>query len=269
MTRKSSDEVRVTSERSNASRRDTWSAVAVVLCAFYGLTGLVAQESRAEADAAAPFRVLTERRFEANAANDRGFYERLIADNALVLLPNRRPLTKQEYLDHEFLSRPAGYRGTTATIHDFRAVVDRDTAVVSYLAVEPTPLGEQTFEVRTGRVDSYVRLNGEWRLLSMAIMEVPSWPDVATIDPKLYSEYAGTYEVSKEILVIVTNADGHLMSEMTGQARTELFPENVTTFFDRTDSPLARTIFERDSSGKIVAQTYRSHGQKIRAKKVR
>jgi len=221
------------------------------------------------ADGTTELRQLTERRFAANAQNDRTFYEHLIADNALVQLPNRRPLTKQEYLEHEFGSRASGFRGIIAAIHDFRAIVDRDTAVVSYLSVEPTALGDQTFEVRTGRIDSYVRLNGQWRLLSMAMMEVPSWPDVAAVDPKLYSEYAGTYELAKDIVVVVTNEDGHLMAEMTGQSKVELFPENPTTFFDRSDSPLARTIFERDGTGTVVRQIYRSHGQKVRAVKIR
>jgi hypothetical protein len=242
----------------------------VLVASVIALSGSgFAQAQSAATDDVSELRQLTERRFAANAANDRPFYERLIAENALILLPNRRPLTKRAYLDHEFLSRRAGYHGASATVHDFRAVVDRDSAVVSYLAVEPTALGDQTFEVRTGRIDTYIRLKGEWRLLSMAMMEVPSWPDAATIDPKLYSDYAGTYQLSPDIFVVVTNEDGHLMSAMTGQDQSELFPENATTFFDRTDSPLARTIFERDSSGNVVAQIYRSHGQRIRARKIK
>jgi hypothetical protein len=240
-----------------------------VLCAFCAVTGLVAQESKGEADAAAQFRLLTERRFEANAANDRTFYERLLAENALVLLPNRRPMTKSEYLDYEFGSRAQGHRGVKTGVVDFRALVTGDTAVVSYLAIEPTPLGEQSFDLRTGRLDTYVRRGGRWRLVSMSMVEPPSWPDVVTIDPRLYSEYAGTYQLSPDTFVVVTNEAGHLMTAMTGQSKSELFPESLTTFFDRTDSPYARTVFERDSSGKVVAQVYRLQGQRIRAAKIR
>ncbi len=243
-------------------------ACALMVIVVAAASGLRAQAPRGE-DAAAALRKLTEQRFDANAANDRAFYERLLAENALVLLPNRRPQRKKEYLDYEFLSRPAGYRGKSASIADFQAVVDRDTAVVSYLAIEPTPLGEQTFETRTGRLDTYVRIKDEWRLLSMTMVDLPSWPDVATIDPGLYSEYAGTYQLSAEVFVVVTNEAGHLMSEMTGQSKVELFPESAISFFDRTDSPFARTVFERDSSGKVVAQIYRAQGQKLRAKKIR
>lgn len=222
-----------------------------------------------EAAGAAEFQQLTERRFEANAAGDRAFYERLLAENAFVLLPSRRPMTKVEYLDYEFGSRPAGHRGVKTGIADFRALVSADTAVVSYLAIEPTPLGDQKFELRTGRIDTYVRIDGAWRLLSMSIVEPPTWPDVATIDPQLYSDYTGTYQVSAGIFVVVTNEAGHLMTAMTGQSKSELIPESPTTFFDRTDSPYARTVFERDGSGKVVAQVYRLQGQKIRAVRIR
>jgi hypothetical protein len=241
--------------------------IVVAFLAARSVADLLAQDGAA-ADGTADLRQLTERRFDANAANDRAFYERLLAENALILLSNRRPQTKKEYIDDEFLSRPAGYRGKGASIADFRALVDHDTAVVSYLAIEPTPLGEQTFEMRTGRIDTYVRIKDEWCLLSMTIVDLPSWPDVATIDAGLYSEYAGTYQLSADVFIIVTNEAGHLMSEMTGQPKVELFPESATSFFDRTDNPFARTVFERDSSGKVVAHIYRAQGQKLRARKI-
>jgi hypothetical protein len=53
------------------------------------------------------------------------------------------------------------------------------------------------------------------------------------------------------------------MARVTGQPPSELFPENATTFFDRTDSPLARTVFERDASGRVVAQVYRARGSEF------
>jgi len=225
--------------------------------------------AEAGADPAAELRALTQRRFEANAANDRAFYERLLARNFVLLLPGRAPLAKREYLEEEFGARPAGYRGAAVTIADLDARLDGDTAVVVYTAVEPTPLGDQSFESRSRRLDTYVRTGGQWRLLGMAVAEVPSWPDVAAVDPRLYAEYAGTYALSPTLSIVVTSEAGHLMAQVTGQPKTEMFPENATTFFDRTDSPLARTVFERDASGAVVAQVYRAQGQKLRAKKVK
>jgi hypothetical protein len=152
----------------------------------------------------------------------------------------------------------------------FEATVDGDTAVVCYEVAEPYPIGGlQRFEMRTRRLDTYVRIDGRWRLLSMAIAEPPSWPDVAAIDSRLYAAYAGVYQLSPETSIVVTEANGHLFAQVTGQPRVELFPENPTTFFDRTDSPLARTVFERNEQGQVVAQVYRAQGQHLRARKIR
>lgn len=221
----------------------------------------------APADATAELRQLTQQRFDANVANDRSFYERLLAPSFLLLDPDSfLPYTKQAYLDAEFPPHRAP-RGKV-TITDFQAHVEGDTAVVTYQVLEPHPVGELTFEWLSRRLETYVRINGAWRLLSMAAAHAPSWPDVAVIDPKLYSEYAGTYQLTPGTLIVITNEAGHLMAEVTGQEKVELFPENATTFFDRTDSPLARTVFERDTSGKVVAQIYRVQGQQWRARKI-
>ena len=85
--------------------------------------------------------------------------------------------------------------------------------------------------------------------------------------------YLGAFPIAEALdsgaRIVITNESGRLMAEITRQSKVEVFPENDTTFFDKTDSPLARTVFERDASGKVVAQTYRASGQKLRARKIR
>lgn len=212
---------------------------------------------------------LTQSRFEANARNDRAFYEQLLAPNFLFLEPFRFPAKgKNAYLAEEFpAGRPSRPR---STISNFQAQLSGDTAVVSYEVVEPFPLGGgQDFKQLSRRLDTYTRTNGAWRLTSMAVAEPPSWPPVAKVPVGLYEEYAGTYRLSGEAVAIVSIEHGHLMLQMPGQAKVELFPESANSFFDRTDSPLARTTFERDASGRVVAQVYRSGGQELRTNKVR
>jgi hypothetical protein len=211
---------------------------------------------------------LTEQRFDANAANDRAFYERLLTPNFLLLHPHGAPaLGKAAFLDAEF---PAGRRARPKSrLSGIEARVQGDTGVVTYEAAEPYPIGgDQRFEARSRRLDTYARIDGAWRLLSMAVAEVASWPDVAAVDPRVYAEYAGTYELSAETRIVVSVEGGRLLAAVTGQPAVELFPESPTTFFDRTDSPLARTVFERDASGAVVAQVYRAMGQTLRARKV-
>jgi hypothetical protein len=214
-------------------------------------------------------RALTDARFAANARSDRGFYERLMVPHAIVVQPKHAPQTKGEYLDEEFAGRPPGATYPKAVVTNFRASVSGDTAVATYDVAEPVPLGGPAFEQRTSRLDTYVRVDGAWRLLSMAAIEAVSWPDVATIDARVLQDYVGTYRVSDVLSSQIELRDGHLMQTLTGQPAAPLFPENATTFFDRTDSPLARTVFERDATGRVVAQVYRAMGQTLRAVKVR
>src|SRR5262245_6434406 len=243
---------------------------AAVLFGFFGLAGQVTSTaSRPPADAEAELRRLTERRFAANLGNDRAFYERLLAPNFVILPGNEPPLTKSEYLEKEFPAGRTTIRRVDAVISDLKIHVADSTAAVSYRVAEPTMIGDQRFESRSTRVDTYARIEGSWRLLSMAAADVVTWPDVAALDPRLLNDYAGTYEMSPGYLIVITNESGHLMAEVSGQTKVELFPENDTTFFDKTDSAFARTVFERDRSGKVVAQIYRAQGQKVRAKKIR
>ncbi len=231
-----------------------------------GAAPVQAKRAPEPADRSTEFHQLTQQRFDAYAAHDRSFYERLLAPNFLLLGSSSPPQTRKEYLDAEFPLHPP-QRGK-ATITDLQALVEEDTAVVSYQVVEPHLWGDQRLEEHQVRLDTYVRMSGGWRLLSSAAADPPSWPDVAPIDPKLYSECAGTYQVSPDTLIVITNEAGHLMVEQTGQEKTELFPESAATFFDKTDSPLARTVFERDASGKVVAQIYRFQGQQMRFGKI-
>lgn len=217
----------------------------------------------------AELEALTQRRFEANAANDRAFYERLLAPNFLLLHPHGVPAyDKAAFLDAEF---PAGRpKRPPGRISGLEAKVHGDTGVVTYEVAEPYPIGgDQHFEARSRRLDTYARIDGAWRLLSMAVAETASRPDVAVVDPRVLADYAGTYELSPETRIVVTVEGGRLMAVVTGQPPVELFPENPTTFFDRTDSPLARTVFERDASGAVIAQVYRAMGQTLRARKIR
>lgn len=222
------------------------------------------------ADPAGELRTLTEQRFNANLRKDRAYYERLLAPNFVLLRPEHAGQTRKDYLDEEFPAGApdAGLTPERGVLSNFRAFVDRDTAVATYVVVEALNVGGARFESRQMRVDTYVRSRDGWRLLSMAVSKPPSWPDVIRVPAKLLDEYAGTYALGSHSLV-VTHEDQRLMAQVGSQPKIELFAENETTFFDKTDASSARTIFERDASGKVVAQVYRADGQKLRYKKVK
>jgi len=216
------------------------------------------------------FQQLTQARLDANLANNRDFYEKLLAPDFQILYSTSTIRNRQQYLEAErFLPESTGHRGLKPTISEFHAYADGDTAIATYTLIQHTLFGSQTFDLPLVHLDTYARRNGEWKLLSMAVADLPSWPDVATINSKRLAEYAGTYEIAPEAIVKVTYENGHLFGQLSRQDKSEWFPENETTFFDKNAGANERMVFERGAGGKVVACIFRSHGQKIRASKTK
>jgi hypothetical protein len=243
--------------------------------AWFALVGWSVSVAGAEAvgatakppPAEAEIRALVMERYAANARNDRAFYEQLLADNFRLLPPYAQAVDRQHYLDAEFPpGRPARAPGD---VRNLEVHVAGDTATVSYRVVEHYPISaDVSFDTPSTRLESYVRIGGAWRLLTASVADVAGWPEVAKIDAALYADYIGVYELSPTTRIRVSVEAGHLMAEIAGQGKVELFPESATSFFDRSDHPLARTVFERNAEGRVVAQVYRAHGQSLRARKI-
>lgn len=211
---------------------------------------------------------ITQARLDANLANNREFYERLLAPDFQILYPTSNLRNKRQYMEDErFLPETAGHRGLKPTIADFHAYVDGETAVATYSLIQHTAFGTQVFDLPVIHLDTYTLRKSEWKLFSMAVVDAPSWPDVANINAKLFAEYAGTYELAPETTLAVTNENGHLFAQLSRQDKREWLPENETTFFDKNDGANERLVFERGLSGRVTACVFRTHGQKIRATK--
>ncbi len=94
--------------------------------------------------------------------------------------------------------------------------------------------------------------------LARAVAREYKWPGMdpiertpGTADPSTYKDFAGSYEIGVRsppvVLQIVAESDR--LFRGTGPQRSELFPENATTFF-ATDSDF-RVEFVRDASGAV------------------
>lgn len=220
---------------------------------------------------AAEFQKLTQERLDANLANNRDYYERLLTADFRFLYPDGQVKSKKEYLDGEhFVPEMAGRRGSPATISGIQVSVDRETAIVTYQVVEHLPFAAQQFDRPLIHLDTYIRRENEWKLATMSVASKVFWPDTVKIDKKLLDEYSGKYELTADTQIVVTNESGHLMAQMTGQDKAELFPENETSFFDKTDENTnARSIFVRDKTGKVISMDYVAFGQRIRATRIK
>ena len=52
-----------------------------------------------------------------------------------------------------------------------------------------------------------------------------------SVDPKILDRYTGTYDLGDLRKMVVTNEDGKLMVQATGQPKFQAFPESETRFF--------------------------------------
>lgn len=86
-----------------------------------------------------------------------------------------------------------------------------------------------------------------------------------TIDPKVLTDYVGEYELAPTFVITVTTKDDKLFAQATGQPQFEVFPEAKDTFFLKV--VVAKLVFGRDSSEKVVDVTLHQGGREMKGVK--
>jgi len=119
--------------------------------------------------------------------------------------------------------------------------------------------------------DSGGKLNDE---LLASIAKEYDWADylpkekvLAHIDPKLYSSYAGQYELNPKVSLTVTAEEGRLMVQASDQIKRELLPESETRFFSLAVP--AEITFEKDAKGEVFQLILEQSGTRLTAKKIK
>lgn len=214
------------------------------------------------------FRNLTERRANAYLTGDRKFYENLLSEDFVMMGDNGAVSKKGAYLDAEFANPPSRSMKPFFSISDFRVITQRkDFAVISYLKTEGMKIGEQSFSADARRLDTYALEQGQWRLITMVASRVLKPPKPISLPDDKLAEYVGKYSVAPGVESEIIVLNGQLVERSTDQEPVVLMPLGYDTFFDPEDSPVARTIFRRDASGKVVAWSYVNGDQEVIAKK--
>ena len=96
---------------------------------------------------------------------------------------------------------------------------------------------------------------------------LPTGRKEIAVDPALYDQYAGEYELAPGFSIVVTKENNRLMTQATGQQKVEIFPESETKFFLKVVD--AQIEFVKDASGKVTGLILYQGGQKLQAKKIK
>jgi len=149
-----------------------------------------------------------------------------------------------------------------------------DSVVLTYILREQVPQEGGAKIVRLRRMDTYTRLSGDWRLISVAELVVNPDRKRAQLDPRLLDEYTGIYENvlhGKKLRTRIWRDGSKLMSQTEGQEPEELIPESNTVFFQAStpEEGSPDNLFVRDAKGHTIAWIYKDAGVEFRADKVR
>jgi len=87
------------------------------------------------------------------------------------------------------------------------------------------------------------------------------------LDPKIYDQYVGDYELTPGFTITIVKRDAKLISLATGQPEVELFPESETKFFLKVVE--AQVEFVKDASGKVTGLVLTQGGRTMPAKKTK
>jgi CubicO group peptidase (beta-lactamase class C family) len=97
--------------------------------------------------------------------------------------------------------------------------------------------------------------------------QVPKKRALAKVDPALFDDYVGEYQLAPTFSITVTRDGARLLTQATGQQQIEVFPESETTFFLTVVD--AQLTFQRDADGKVTGLVLRQAGREMPAKKVK
>ena len=88
------------------------------------------------------------------------------------------------------------------------------------------------------------------------------------VDPALYDDYAGKYELAVQpgFVLTITREGDRLMGQATGQPQVELFPESETRFFLKVVD--AQIEFVREASGAVTQVMLYQGGQELAANRL-
>jgi peptidase E len=87
-----------------------------------------------------------------------------------------------------------------------------------------------------------------------------------SLDPVLLGAYVGQYTLAIPRLMTVTLEEGRLFTQLSGQQKIEIYPENERDFFLKVVD--AQLSFEKDSNGKVTALTLHQNGRDIPGVKI-
>ncbi len=119
-----------------------------------------------------------------------------------------------------------------------------------------------------GRVAELVlHQNGVDQTAKKTSDEAPRDRAAVRLDPKIYDDYTGQYELAPGAVFTIRREGDRLLAQLTGQPAWEVFPESETHFFYKVVD--AQLTFQRGESGKATGLVLHQNGLDQEAKRIK
>ncbi|HEU5081556.1 MAG TPA: serine hydrolase [Opitutaceae bacterium] len=97
--------------------------------------------------------------------------------------------------------------------------------------------------------------------------ELPPPPKEVALPVETLREYVGEYPLSPQFVLTITETDGALFAQATGQGKAQLFASGKDEFFYKIVN--AQVSFERDTAGKVTGLVLHQNGRTMPAHKTK
>jgi len=213
---------------------------------------LLASPALAETDAEVQTKLvaLTQELMDALIPGKADAWQRILADDAIVIDEFGRVQTKKEAVDsvHPF---PKGFSGSIE-IRDASVRVHGDAAVLKGEMYEKEGVFDQNLVVRYIFANTFVRQNGEWKLAAAIDVTLPTEPPKVAVAGLVPGDYPGTYSYGPGRAWSVAAENGVLYyTTKAGGPRTSLDAIGKDVFMTGGDERNL-VIFRRDAVGGVV-----------------
>lgn len=241
-------------------------ALLFALLVTFGVLPSIAQQSRAiEADGTkAAVTAAMHGIRAASAAGDTEKWKSLVAESCIFVEPTGRLRTREWHIP----TKAATNVKTTTELTEINVHQYGDTAVLTYVETMKAEIGENVSRSVVRFTEAYNRGARGWQMILSSETPIPQRQEIK-LDPALYEDFVGDYQVAPNVIGTVTREDDRLMLKGTGWKNAyELLPLSKDTFFVR-EFENTEITFVRDERGKVTHQLSRTNGQETVAKKLK
>lgn len=231
----------------------------------FGLGQLVQKPAQASRDEQ-ELRRLEDEWLSSYLRGDKATFDRIVADDFTGTDESAKLRNKTQ--ERELIQVPPASIKTSLTNEDVRVRIYGNAAIVTGRIVVKTQLsGQAEIGFQSRFTDTFLKRQEHWQVSARHYSRLPPERTVVKLDPKVYDEYAGQYELAPNFVLTITKEGDKLMSQATGQPKFELLPESEIGFFIKDFAALF--IFMRDQSGEVNRLITVQDGRIISAKRIK